>query len=173
MNCRSVASLVLLSFLLLTACAKKEGRVRREITIGQEALNVMMPTGKDVTHPVHGAEEWFGLGPMGGAGDSKANGVAQSHVFANGTTIATVNLNIVAAPKGSQFVAWLQKPGSVERVRLDSLQNPFGDVRHVITADAKKDLRAYTEVVVTQERQSGASDTDPIVAKGTLKQQKR
>ncbi len=159
-----------LVFVLLSACSKQT--VRTETTIGKEVLDVRMPVG-EVVHPQYGKEDWFGLGAMNGANKVNANGVAQSHVFANGTTVATVNLNIQPAGKNSQYVAWLQKPGTTERVRLDSLVNPLNDVRHVITVDIEKDLRAYTEVVVTLERSSGASDSDPVQATGTLKQQKR
>ncbi|MSR86698.1 hypothetical protein EXS70_00800 [Candidatus Peribacteria bacterium] len=161
----------LLGILLLVSCKKET--VRKEFTIGNETLNVMMPTSKEVVHPVHGKESWFGLGSMGGEGKTNANGVAQAHVFADNTTTTTVNLNIQPAPKGSHLVAWLQKPGTIERVRLDVLQNPLNDVRHVITVDIDKDLRAYTDVVVTLEKASGYSDTDPVYAKGTLKQRKR
>ena len=170
---RITLSSAILCMLFLSACSTKPGVVHRETTIGNEAYNVLMPTGKDVLHPVHGKEVWFGVGAMSGEGKTNANGVAQAHVFADGATVATVSLNIQPAPKGSRFVAWLQKPGSIERVRLDVLQNPLNDVRHVITADVSKDLRAYTEVVVTQERASGASDTDPVVAKGTMKERRR
>lgn len=161
-----------LCLVLLAACQK--GRVRpQEIIIGNETVEVMMPTSKEITHPEHGKEEWFGVGAMTGAGEYKANGVSQAHVFADGTTIATVNLNIQPARTGTRFVAWLQKTGGTERVRLDILQNPLNDVRHVITAEVDKDLRAYTEVVVTLEQQSGYQDTDPVVSTGLLKEQKR
>lgn len=160
-------------FLLLASCAKQRVRVRREATIGNEILQVTMPAGKEVIHPVHGKEQWFGLGAMGGNGKVNANGVVQSHVFADGATIVTVNLNIQPAPKGSRFVAWLAKTGSKERVRLDVLQNPLNDVRHVITTEIAKDLRAYTDVLVTLERQSGPNETDPVQSKGLLKQVER
>lgn len=157
--------------LLLASCAKQ--RVRREATIGNEILQVSMPAGKEVIHPQHGKEVWFGLGAMGGNGTTKANGVTQSHVFADGTTIVTVNLNIQPALKGSRFVAWLAKTGSKERVRLDVLQNPLNDVRHVITTELDKDLRAYTDVLVTLEKQSGPDDADPVQSKGLLKEVER
>ena len=82
-------------------------------------------------------------------------------------------VNIQPTKKGMHFVAWLMKPGSTERVRLDILQNPLKDVRHVITAEIDKDLRSYTDVIVTRERDSGPSDSDPVQATGTLKQQHR
>lgn len=163
---------LLLPVLVLVSCSRG-GSVRRETTIGSETLNVMMPSGKEVVHPVYGAETWFGLGAMKGNAPAKANGVAQSHVFEKGTTVVTVNLNITEAPKGSRYVGWLHKPGEAERVRLDVLLNPLNDARHVITVDVPKDLEGYTEVVVTQERASGPEDTDPVVAVGTMKVQER
>lgn len=157
--------------ILLASCSK--GRVRREITIGSESFQVMMPAGKEIVHPEHGKEEWFAIGAMSGENGAKANGVAQSHVFADGTTIATVNLNIQEARPGFQYTAWLQKSGSTERVRLDHLQNPLNDVRHVITTEVEKDLRKYTEVVVTLQRTAGPTENDPVQATGTLKEQER
>ena len=168
----SICVAAIFGLLVLSACTTKS-RVRQETTIGNEVMQVVMPAGKDVIHPQHGKEEWFAVGAMSGKDTTKANGVAQSHVFADGATIATVNLNIHEAPKGSHFVAWLEKPGVQKRVRLDILQNPFKDVRHVITADIDQDLRDYTSVVVTQEGAAGPMQTDPVVATGVLKHQKR
>jgi hypothetical protein len=161
------------ALLLLCACSK--GRVRQEeVVIGNETYNVVMPVGKEVIHPVHGKETWFAVGAMTGEGKINANGVAQVHVFADKTSTATVNLNIQPAPAGSRYVAWVRKPsGGTERIRLDELLNVLKDVRHVITVEVDKDLSAYTEVIVTQEKKSGASDSDPIVAKGALKAQSR
>lgn len=169
---RRILFTTVLGLLLLTACSSR-GRVRREVTIGNEVMKVVMPTGKGVVHPTYGKEEWFAVGAIKGEGDTKANGVAQSHVFANGTTIATVNVNIHEAPSGYTFIAWLQKPGSQERIRLDALQNPLNDVRHLITAEVEKDLRGYTSVLVTKEGTGGPMETDPIVATGVLKVQER
>ena len=163
----------LLCVLLVVSCSK--GKVRREATIGNETLQVVMPTGKEIVHPVHGKEVWFAVGAMSGEGKVKANGVAQAHVFADGETIVTVNLNIQPAPKGSHFVVWLQKPGSssTERARLEAMQNPFHDVRHVVTAEIAKDLRTYSQVIVTREHDAGPSQDDPVQSTGTLKEQHR
>ncbi len=171
MNSRRILFTAVLGLLVLAACSK--GRVRQEVTIGNEVMQVVMPTGKDVIHPKYGKEEWFAVGAMKGEGETKANGVAQSHVFADGTTVATVNVNIHEAPKGSHFVAWLQKPGATERIRLDILQNPMKDVRHLITVDIDKDLSGYTSVLVTREAAGGPMETDPVVATGVLKVQER
>ena len=122
---------------------------------------------------MHGEEQWFAVGALSGSNGTKANGVAQSHVFKDGTTVATVNLNIQPPPKGSEFVAWLKKPAGTERIRLDVLQNPLSDVRHVITTEVDKDLREYTQVEVTLERSAGPSEGDPIQATGILKRQER
>ena len=166
-----LVSVGFLCTLLLVSCGKQT--VRRDVTIGNEVLQVSMPVGKKVVHPVHGKELWFAVGPLKGEGKTNANGVAQSHVFADGTTVATVNLNIQPAPKGFRFVAWLRKPGALERVRLDTMMNPLHDVRHLVTVEVAKDLRAYTDVLVTLERTSGPDESDPVQATGVLKVQKR
>ena len=157
--------------LLLVSCTKRPEQ--KEIILGTETVGVMMPVGKEVVHPIHGKEVWFAVGAMNGEGETLANGVAQSHVFADNASIVTVNLNIHPASKGSSFVAWVSKSGSKEKVRLDRLQNPLNDVRHVITVDLPKDLREYTNVIVTLEHDSGPSETDPVQATGTLVVRKR
>lgn len=162
----------LLVLLLLMSCSSK-GRVRRETTIGTETYEVVMPTSRNIVHPEHGKEEWFAVGALSGEGDVKANGVAQSHVFTDGTTIATVNLNIQPAAKEFQYVVWLERDGGQDRVKLETLQNPFGDVRHVITGTVKNDLRDHTEVVVRLEPISGSAGNGPIQATGTLKERTR
>ena len=172
MNTRRIIAASFFSLLFLASCGKATV-VRKEATIGHETLEVMMLTGKKVTHPVHGEEVWFAVGPMSGEGQTKANGVAQSHVFADDASIATVLLNIQPPAKGYHYIPWFRKPGSADRVRLDALENPFKDVRHVITTEVKQDLRGYTEVVVTLERDAGASPSDPVQATGTVKEQHR
>lgn len=162
---------VAVTLLLLAACSGKT--VRREVVIGRETMNVIMPTGSSIEHPVHGREVWFAIGPMHGQAPVAANGMTQSHVFADGTSLATVTLNIEEAPKNSRYVAWLRKPGSFERVRLDAMQNPMRDVRHAVTVEIDTDVRAYTEAVVTLEWNAGPSDSDPVVAIGAMKQRKR
>ena len=171
MHTRRLLPIFLFSFLLMTACRGRQ-RVHTDTTIGKEVMQVVMPTGKGVVHPQHGKEEWFAIGPMKGEGDTKANGVAQAHVFADGATIVTVNLNI-HEPKAGYFVAWVQKPGSTERVLIDRMQNPLKDVRFAATADIAKDLRDYTTVIVTLQRSSSPQKDDPVVATGVLKHQER
>lgn len=160
-----------LGVLFLTACQKQP--VRRETILGSETMEVVMPTGRTIEHPVHGKEVWFGIGPVSGVAPTRANGAAQIHVFEDGTSSATVTLNIEPAPTGSRYVAWLQKPGTSERIRLDILQNPLRDVRHAATVEIDKDVRSYLDAVVTLERKSGPSETDPVRAIGTVKHQDR
>lgn len=159
-----------LCVLLLTACQKQT--VRNETILGRETMEVIMPTGGTIEHPVHGKEVWFAIGAVSGKAPAKANGVAEAHVFADDTSTATVRVNIEPAPKGSQYVAWFQKPGA-ERIRLGVLENPLRDVRHAATVEIDKDVRDYNDVIVTQERLAGASDSDPIVAMGTMKERQR
>lgn len=171
MNQRRLLTASVLALLLLSACAKKS--TRGEAVIGSETVETVMPTGKTIEHPVHGREEWFAIGPMSGEEPVNANGMVQSHVFADGTSTATITLNIAIAPRNSRYVAWLQKPGSSERLRLDVLQNPLKDVRYAATVEIDKDVRAYTEAIVTLEGAAGPSENDPIQARGTLTERKR
>ncbi len=171
MNRSRLLAAAVFPLLLLSACTTKT--VRRETVIGRETMEVVMPTGSIVEHPVHGREVWFAIGAMNGEAPVNANGMVQSHVFDDGTSLATITLNIHEAPKGSRYVGWLSQPSSSQRVRLDVLQNPLRDVRHAATVEIGKDVRAYTEAIVTLERQSGPSETDPIQATGTLKERQR
>lgn len=157
-----------LLFLSLAACASK-GRVRRETVIGRENIETVMVTGGKVEHPTHGLETWFAIGPMAGVEKVPANGVVQSHVFSDGASVASINLNIAIAPKGFRYVGWLKKAGSLERVRLGELSNPLGDVRHQVIADIAKDLSPYLEADVTLEATGGQKETDPVQATGTMK----
>lgn len=166
---RIIVGIVACSF-VLASCSRET--VRREVIIGTEEYEVMMP-GAEIEHPQYGKEDWFGIGAMSGLGDVKANGVAQSNIFENGKSIIIVNLNIEPAAKGFQYVAWAQHPDTNERIRLAALQNPFGDVRHVISAESDNDLREYTTILVIKESTGGPSATDKIQAKGVLKHQSR
>ena len=157
--------------LLLPACTSKT--VRTDSVIGSETMETVMPTGGIVEHPVHGREVWFAIGAMNGKSPINANGMVQSHVFADGTSLATVTLNIEAAPAGMRYVGWLAKSGSSERIRLDILQNPLRDVRYAVTVEIDKDVRAYTDALVTLERTSGPSEGDPVQATGMLKERSR
>ncbi|NOS66997.1 MAG: hypothetical protein HOO67_01355 [Candidatus Peribacteraceae bacterium] len=171
MNTTRAFTAIALSVLLLAACQKRA--VRTETVIGSETMEVIMPTRGNIEHPVHGKEVWFAIGAMSGKAPTKANGVAEAHVFTDDASSATVRLNIETPPKGTRYVAWLQKPGTTERIRLDILQNPLGDVRHAANVDVQEDIQDYTEVVVTLEAQAGAAAGDEVVAMGTLTERKR
>lgn len=163
--------LVACSVLLVASCAK--GRVRRETVIGKELYQMAMPTGKDVVHPEYGKEIWFGIGPITGKGKVNANGMVQAHVFEKEATIVSVELNILASPKGSFYAAWLVNPTTKEKLRLDTLVTPFKDVRHFLTKTVEKDIRAMTQLQITLEKAAGPSDTDPVQAEGTMTERKR
>lgn len=152
--------------LLLASCSR--GRVRRETVIGKELYQVAMPTGRDVVHPEYGKEEWFGIGPLSGEGKVKANGLAEMHVFEEGVTVVTFQLNIEAPPQGSSYVAWLLKPDGSDALRMDSLGSPFKDVRHFLTMPHNRDLRGFSAVQIRQERNAGPSEGDAVVAKGAI-----
>lgn len=163
--------LLLLPFLLLAACA--EENAQNDKVIGRENFQTIMVSGKKVEHPAHGLETWFALGAMNGVNGVAANGMGQSHVFEDGATIASINLNIVEAPKGFLYVGWLTKGDSGERIRLGALENPLGDARHQVIADIEQDLTGVMGLLVTKEGQSGPKDGDPVIAEGTMKERSR
>lgn len=164
--------------LALSACAastpaEDNQNVAVDAPLDTEILQMAMP-GKQVEVPNHGAEKFLAVGPMEGVNDTPANGVVDMHVFADGATIGSVQLNINVPEDGSFFEAWLAKADGRPAISLGHLTNPFNDVRHSLRYEQKDDLRAYTQVVVTLEEDNGdPGASTSIVAKGTLKPQKR
>jgi hypothetical protein len=125
-----------------------------------------MVTGtKDLVDPVHGKRIGFFYGAIDGVTGSKANGVAYMHVFEDGTTQGSVNLNIQQAEQGTRYIVNFSTPSNVlyEAGELSSILN---DVRHSMSFDATEDLSAYTSVNIVLE----SGGVRKVVGHGTLKQ---
>lgn len=159
---------------LLAGCVPEAVKVGNDdnATIGTQVLQQVMPGQSPVTTPDHGRELWFALTAMGGVPGTPANGVAQAHYLEDGTFIHTIQLNIERAPEGFFYEAWLSKSGG-EPVSTGHLRTPFGDVRHQLKHIGDADLRSYTSVRVTLEKDDGNPAPSETVAEGLLKEIKR
>lgn len=161
---------LLLLTVLLSACGK--GMMNSEDPpIGIEQHSRVMP-GKEIIDARRGKELWFAVGVMEGVGGIPANGVVQSHVFEDGTSLINLQLNIEVPPDGFFYEGWLDR-GSLEPMSLGHLRNPAGDVRHQRAFEPKEDLRPYANMFVTREADDGDPTLGMRVAEGVLKERKR
>ncbi|MDD3896604.1 MAG: anti-sigma factor [Candidatus Peribacteraceae bacterium] len=160
---------LLLSSLLLTACAKLPQEPPRE-----QSLDYEVPAGdQKYVDPVQGRETWFAIGALAGVSGVNANGVAQAHFFQSGMYRMELQLNIERAKDGEFYQVWLAKEGDPVIVSAGQLHSRFGDARHSLTYESADDLRAYTNVIVTREVDDGNPQPNVRVAEGTLVEKKR
>jgi hypothetical protein len=172
---RSLPAIVLLSLsVALVGCKQTGVRVQPDQVIGEEQFNVVQPNAGDVRDDTLGKEVWFAYGAMSGINKTNANGVATGHFFDSTMYVLGIQLNIQPAVKGSFYEAWLTDEEGIQMQSAGHLTNPFGDVRHQLRFDMKKDLRPLKHIVVTLEKDDGnPSPSDQRVAEGTIKEQKR
>ena len=165
--------LSLLAFtLLLTACGDK-------VTVDSgfngvdnvEVIRKAMPTGGKVADLVHGEEVWFAIGSLTGVEGTIANGVAQTHVYEDGASLHTVQLNIERPEEGFFYEGWIIKGDDV--LSTGHAKSRFGDVRHFIQFQTDKDLTDYYEIVITLEPDDGNPAPAAHVAEGVLKYRQR
>lgn len=181
----SLHFLPLLALLLLSACGKKDGKPATDSTsgtgvtveespLGVQVLQQLMPVHGKVELPGHGKEEWFAYGAMIGNAWTPANGLVTSHVFTDGTTVVTMQCNVEPAKDGTFYEAWIRNPKTGVRISMGQLVNGQGDARHGLRFESEKDLRSYTDVRVTLEKDDGDAEASTnVIARGTLKPTKR
>lgn len=136
------------------------------------SLSACFTQPKPAEHPKFGKEAWIGLTAVAGTQDPAVNGAAIGHLFADGTFIQTIQLNIEKAPKGKMYAAWLLK-GDTDRLYLGELQSPTGDVRHSLTFTIKQDMRDYRTLIVTLQDNGKTGTPGVTVAKGTVEDVKK
>ena len=166
-------SLVLIS-LVLSSCGKKEEISVEQVEMETIIYKVPMLEGgpgkyKDVNH---GEELWFAMGAMTGKAGVNANGMVQANYFEKGRYRSNLQLNVERAPDGYFYEGWLVKDGFVP-VSLSHLRSRFGDVRHSLNFEADQDLREYTTVWVTMEKDDGNPQPGKKVAEGILVHRER
>ncbi|MDA1208423.1 MAG: anti-sigma factor [bacterium] len=136
-----------------------------------EVIRKPMPTGGKVADLKHGQEEWFAIGSLTGVEAAIANGVAQVHVYADGASLHTAQLNIKRPEDGYFYEGWIIKDGDV--ISTGHAKSRFGDVRHFIQFETDKNLTGYTKVVITLEPDDGDPAPAGHVAEGVLTHHQR
>ena len=159
--------------LLLTACGQ-EATTIDEPVIGTQSIQQMMPVHGKVEVPVHGEETWFAYGAVSGNQWTPANGIVTAHFFEDAATILTMQINVEPAKDGSFYEVWLRDPQSQKSISAGHLVNHFTDARHGLKFESSDDLRAYSDVRVTLEKDDGEPEASTnVIATGTLKETKR
>lgn len=154
---------------LLVAC--ENGGYQDDPPIGIEEHQRAMP-GKEIIDTKHGKEIWFAVGVMDGVAGTPANGVAQAHVFEDGTSLITLQLNIGIPEDGFFYEAWLERE-SLDTLSLGHLRSVTSDVRYRFIFESPEDLQTFTHVFVTREADDGNPASGVWVAEGILKERKR
>lgn len=161
------SSILLLAF-LLSSCGRSPSVTMQNGTgSSQPASAVSLPA-----DPQHGELTYLAIGALAGEGKTLASGTAVLWMFADGTSRASIQLNIAEAD-GKAYVVWLQGADGLKTKKLGTLQNMRGDVRHSFTLEAKDDYKQYANVVITREPSEGVSTPGQVVAKGILKETAR
>ncbi len=159
-------SLLLLSAcsLLITGCLK----FREQQTPSVQTVQFDAQSGQTK------GEQWFAIGALSGVNDSKANGVATAHYLANGTFVVGIQLNILPAPAGNQYEAWLEAAEGQPALALGVLKSAKGDARHQLQFETSKDLRGDSlKILVRKRKLSDLTGSGEPIATGILKVQKR
>lgn len=161
MNTRS-ATLVTaaISIVVLAACGLKPAPKPLDKADEIHQYTTVSKTGTGTVDPVHGPETGMWYGAVNGINGTNANGVSFVRSYKDGAFVATVNLNILMAPKGQHYEAFLTD-GAGTSVDMGELRSIIGDARHSLTFETKEDVSALKKVVVR------LGDRD--IAEGTLK----
>lgn len=128
---------------------------------------------QETSHPQFGKEVWVGVAALSGTKNPSVNGAAIGHLFADGTFVQTVQLNVEKLGAKHDYGVWLYGKNSDDRVFVGFLQNPTADVRHSLTFTKKLDLSAYTAVSVTLQDTGKSAIPGPEVAHGEVKASKK
>jgi len=160
--------------LLLVACGKKATVEQGDSGTGANAaFRYNFPTGGTVEDQRFGKETWFAYGALAGVENFPANGLAKSHCFEKEECIHTIQANISISKNGTFYEGWVLDPKTGERLSTGHLKSTLGDVRHNLSFETAKDIRAFTKVLITLEKDDGDPAPGKLVAQGTLKELKR
>ncbi len=148
---------------LLAACGSTPAPEDKVLEV--KTYNQIMKSGKDVPDPVHGKEVKFYYGAVAGTEGTNANGIAYIHMYEDGTSVVTVNLNI-ALPESGNYFAYLQDSSGDKAVTIGALKSIVGDVRHTVKGETKEDVTKTLMVQVRHETR----EKKTLVAEGMLKE---
>lgn len=163
-----IIAVPLLALMSLTACSDKVKLDEKPDNV--EVHTQAMPSGGAIMDQQHGKEVWFAIGAMTGADDINANGVTQAHMFADGSYLHTVSLNIARIEEDGYFYeGWLVNPDTLDLISTGHMTSIMGDARHSLRFTAEEDFSGYTDVVITKEPDDGDPAPAQHVAEGKLK----
>ena len=165
---RSIVLLGMLPLLLAGCGSGTDGSA----PLGSESFRYNIPSGA-VQDLRFGKEVFFAYGPVSGSKDFPANGLAKVHVFEKGVSLHTLQVNVAMPKDGTFYEGWLVNPKTNERLSTGHLKSLFGDVRHNLDYQAERDLRAFTKVIITLEKDDGNPAPGTEIATGILKELKR
>lgn len=155
--------------LLLAGCGSK---IQIDEPLGSDSFRYNIPSGA-VQDLRFGKEIFFAYGPVSGTKEYPLNGLAKVHVFEKGMSLHTLQVNIALPKEGLFYEGWLLNPDTDERVSTGHLKSLFGDVRHNLDYQTNRDLRGFTKVIITLEKDDGNPAPGTEVASGLLKKLKR
>ncbi len=161
MRTRSLSTIALIvsSMTILAACGRAPAKPVDKAQQIQDYTTVSK-TGTGTVDPVHGAETGFWYGALAGTNGTNANGVSFVRVYSDGATAVTVNLNILPAPQGKHYQAYLTD-GAGSGVDIGELRSIVGDARHSLTFETKDDTTTMKTVIIRLD--------DRDIAQGTMK----
>lgn len=158
-------SLLPVSVILSLALVACGGQSEEDKILEMQSYSQIMKTDKDLVDPVHGKEVKFYYGAVSGVAPVNANGLAYVHVFEDGTSTVTVNLNI-EVQSGAKYIVSIENASGTSSLKVGVLRSLVGDVRHTVTMQTKNDLATSLVVVVRRE----GKGEPVVVAKGTMKE---
>ncbi len=166
--------LILIAPLILLSCGKDDSIAVEDPPIGEEAFRYVMPGKGKIVHLDHGKEKWFAYGAMNSASEVPANGVVQGHMYEDGTSEITVQLNINTADDGSFYEAWITTEDEAALIPIGHLVNHFGDTRHQVLFSDEMDIRNLNIVHITLEQDDGNPAYSGVkLAEGVMRRVKR
>lgn len=156
--------LLIPAFLCLTLAACSTPSEQDKV-LEVQTYTQIMKTGEDFSDPIHGKGVGFFYGAVSGVEGINANGIAYIHVFEDGASTITVNLNIELPPSGKKYVAYVQDTSGSSTIKVGEMRSIVGDVRHSVKLETKENASENLSVKVRLEGR-GSND---LVAEGTMK----
>lgn len=122
----------------------------------------------------HGGETRFAYGAISGTGGTNCNGVGFLHTYQDGVSIATINLNVLAAPAGEHYIVWTSDGAGSQYSLIfrGELKSIVGDARHSMQFESDGDPNTLSHVFVTVEKSVTPVTASSPIAEGTLKELK-
>ncbi len=158
---KKLSLFVVVVAVLFSACGKKDA-VDPAAMDKAKKYNQVIQKGNDPADPIHGAQTTFSYGAISGVAPAKANGIGYLRTFADGSSIVTVNVNILKAPEKTSYTVMLKNTATNVMMEVGILESILGDTRHSVELSTKSDVRGYNTVNVYLGK--------VLVAEGTLKE---